>query len=95
MSQPITRRERRLTTQQQHPLRATLRTGLAALVGVATAVPPVVTILDEELNGWALLGVGGQAVVVSSIITRIMATPAVDAVLERVGLGSAPEARVR
>jgi hypothetical protein len=93
MTIPTTRRERRLTTQQRHPLRATFRTALAVLLGAASASPFVVAILDEELSGWTLLGVGGQVVAVSSIVTRVMALPVVDSLLERVGLGSAPEAR--
>ena len=96
MSQPTTRAElraKRATTQQQHPMRAAVRTALAALVAAATAAPLVVAILEEELTGWALLGVGGQVVVVASIVTRVMALPIVDRALELVGLGSAPEAR--
>lgn len=82
----------RLTTQQKHPWRATLRTGLSVLLGAATAVPAVVQIVDEQLHGWELLGLGGQVIAVSAIVTRVMALPAADRMLEFVGLGSAPEA---
>ena len=84
-----------ITTQQAHPVRAAVRTGLAVTVAAATTVPFVVQILDEELNGWEAAGIGGQAIAVAGIITRVMAIPAVDALLERIGLGSSPAVKHR
>lgn len=78
------------TTQQRYPWKATLRTGLAVIIGAATAVPVVATILDDELSGWELATPLGQTVIVASIVTRIMAAPVVDRALSHVGLGSAP-----
>lgn len=81
------------TTQQQHPWKATARTILAVVIGAASLTPYIVTILDEQLQGWEALGLGGQAVAVAAIVTRIIAHPRVDRLLEHVGLGSAPEVR--
>lgn len=79
------------TTQQQHPARATARTILAVVLGLASLTPYIVVILDEQLGGWEALGLSGQAIAVAGIVTRIMALPAVDRALEHLGLGSAPE----
>jgi hypothetical protein len=87
------------TTQQQHPWRAVARTALAVLVGVGIVVPAVVTILTTQLDvylsaevkAW-LIGASGLAVAVSGAVTRIIAIPAVDAWLKRLGLSSSPDA---
>lgn len=73
-------------TQVKHPWRATLRTVLAVVVGLA--------------GSWAVvieaLGVGGGtrfavvSLAVAGAITRLMAVPAVDAILARIGLSAAP-----
>lgn len=100
MSNPITRRERRLTTQQQHPWRASLRTALqVASVLTAAAIVAAPVLVDFIEQFWpgspvAAWIVGGIAVLsaASAALARIAALPQVDAVLELIGLGSAPEA---
>lgn len=79
-----------VTTQQAHPVRASLRTVLAVVAAVASITPYVVQILDEGLSGWGAAGIGGQAIIVAGIVTRIMALPGVDRALEHIGLGSSP-----
>lgn len=95
------------TTQQEHPVRAALRTFVQVwLPGLAVAllvIPEVVTIIMEESGDvlpenlrLILAGIATAAAVVSAILARIMAIPAVDRVLERVlSLGSAPSAAGR
>jgi hypothetical protein len=95
------------TTQQEHPLRAALRTSvqvwLPGLVAALVVIPEVVQIIVEE-TGEALpdnlrlilAGIVTACAVVSAILARIMAIPAVDGLLERVlSLGSAPTAAGR
>jgi len=82
-----------VTTQQEHPLRATLRTGIAVVGGVASITPYVVEIVEDGLTGWEVAGLGGQIVAVAGIITRIMALPQVDRALECLKLGSSPDVK--
>lgn len=96
-----------VTTQQQHPLRAAARTFVQVwLPGLAVAllvVPEVVGIIMEESGDalpdnlrLVLAGIATAAAVMSAILARIMAIPAVDRLLERVlSLGSAPSAAGR
>lgn len=87
------------TTQQQHPWRAVARTVLAVLIGVGLVVPLVVTIVLEQFDvylpaaakAW-LLGASAFTVALSGAVTRIIAIPAVDAWLKRIGLASGPQA---
>lgn len=94
------------TTQQLHPIRAALRTFLQSwlpgLVIALVVIPDVVQIILDEVNkngvvlpdwlGLALAGIVTACAVVSAVLARIMAIPAVDRVLERLlSLGSAPE----
>jgi hypothetical protein len=91
------------TTQQQHPARATWRTVvqgiLSTVLVLGVALPVVAGILDEEIG--YLLGEHAVAVIVSisagvaavaGALARIMAVPAVDAWLKRLGLASGPGA---
>src|SRR5690606_20171571 len=95
------------TTQQEHPVRAALRTFLQVwLPGLAAAlvvIPEVVQIIVEETGDampenlrLVLAGIVTACAVVSAILARIMAIPAVDRLLERLlSLGSAPQGEVR
>lgn len=76
------------STQQQYPWRATLRTVLAVLIPAILAAPEIVAAITQDEPGRAT-GILGLIVVVSGAITRIMAVPAVDRALARIGLGSA------
>ena len=91
------------TTQQEHPLRAALRTFVQVWLAALVVIPEVVQIIVEE-TGEALpdnlrlilAGIVTACAVVSAILARIMAIPAVDGLLERVlSLGSAPTAAGR
>lgn len=70
-------------TQVQHPWKATIRTGIAVLIGVLSVIPVVV----------ATAGIGtvpavAQVVAVTAAITRVMALPQVNELLSKFGLGA-------
>jgi hypothetical protein len=86
-------------TQVAHPGAAVKRTSLAAIIssglGLAVVAPEIVNIILEEAGETmpadmrvALIGVGVGVVIVTAIITRIMAIPAVNAVLTKISFGA-------
>lgn len=87
--------------QLDHPERASRRTALQTVLSVVlvagVAAPVVANIISEELVGvlpenwiaWAV-GILGGITAVSAALTRIMAIPAVDALLERIGMSTLP-----
>lgn len=84
-------------TQQAHPWRAVARTVLAVLVGLGLVVPLVVQALTDQLGlyipdrakAW-LVAASAFTIALSGAVTRIIAIPAVDAWLRRLGLSSTP-----
>lgn len=88
-----------VTSQQMYPWRAVARTVLAVLIGVGLVVPVAVTVILDAFNvylpdgakAW-LVGASAFTVALSGAITRIIAIPAVDAWLKRIGLSSSPHA---
>lgn len=65
-------------TQTRHPWRATLRTVVAALVGLLGLLPVLATVPGvESVPGWS------RAVAIAAVVTRIMAMPGVDEWLRR------------
>lgn len=85
------------TTQQRYPWRAVARTTLAVLIAVGVVVPLAVTIILDAFDiylppaakAW-LVGASAFTVALSGAVTRIIAIPAVDAWLKRLGLSSSP-----
>ena len=87
-------------TQVAHPWRASLRTAVAVLLGLALVLPIVWAIIGEELEkvGWAIPEPVGTVVGViiaaitaaAAIVTRVMAIPAVSDWLTRFNLGPTP-----
>lgn len=86
------------TTQQQHPWKATLRTvvqtGLAVAAALVVALPYVSELVAEfwpttPVIGWIATATAFIAAL-AGVLTRIAALPAVDSLLARIGLGSAP-----
>ena len=99
-----------VTTQQQHPLRAAVRTffqsWLPQLLAALVVIPLIIEAVVDEVNkhgvilpdwlGLAFAGILTACAITSAILARIMAIPAVDRLLERVLLlGSAPNAAGR
>lgn len=89
--------EHATTTQQRYPWRAVARTVLAVLIGVGLVVPVAVTVILDQFDvylpagakAW-LVAASAFTVALSGAVTRIIAIPAVDAWLKRVGLSSSP-----
>ena len=87
-------------TQVAHPWRASFRTAVAVLLGLALVLPIVWAIIGEELGkvGWAIPEPIGTVVGViiaaitaaAAIVTRVMAIPAVSDWLTRFNLGPTP-----
>ncbi len=65
-------------TQTQYPWRATLRTVVAGLIGLASLLPVIVAAGHLETAPGIT-----QALAVSAAVTRILAIPGVDAWLRR------------
>ena len=61
-------------TQTRHPWRATIRTAVAAAIGLLSLAPLILA--GAHLEGTVL---GGQALAVSAAVTRVLAIPAVNA----------------
>lgn len=92
------------STQSRYPLQAMLRTA-TALVGALAAAPVVLfalaealSIFNQELASFIsddiatnIAAVAAVMVAVATALTRIMAIPAVNAWLERIGLGALPK----
>lgn len=71
-----------VTTQSQHPWRATFRTILAVIVALAAMADPIYT----EISGGdpsAATGLAGVALGIAGAVTRVMALPVVEAFLQR------------
>ena len=71
-----------VTTQSQHPWRATVRTILAVIVALAAMAPSIYTAATmgspEAATGAAALALG-----IAAAITRIMALPGVESFFQR------------
>jgi hypothetical protein len=93
--------DKTVSTQTQHPTRATWRTAVQTAVSIVlvagVVAPAAVAIIGEELGdvlpeGWIAWLIAAAAVVaaVAAALARIMAISAVDRALARLGLSSAP-----
>lgn len=91
------------TTQQQYPWRAAARTAAAVLVALPTALlvlAGVLTLVAQDAfaqylpDGWVawLIGAAAFCAAFAGVLSRVMAYPAVDAWLKRIGLASSPRA---
>jgi hypothetical protein len=85
-------------TQIAYPWKATVRTVIAVVVGVAVVAPLALDVIQSELVGYLppetlawLAWAVGLAVAISGTVTRIMAIPLVNAWLTKLGLGATPK----
>jgi len=78
-------------TQVRRPWRATLRTAVAAIAGVAGALPLIVDAVQAGANGVQLGAAGSAAVIYAAAVTRVMAIPVVNKWLTSIGAGAAPK----
>lgn len=94
--------EHEVSTQQRYPWRAALRTAVQVLVALPAGLLVLATVLDivaqdavaSYLPGpWVawLVAASGVCAAVAGALSRVMAVPAVDAWLRRVGLASTPD----
>lgn len=97
-----TRAELKQATQVAYPGRTVLRTlvqiGIPSFVGLVVVVPLIIQIVLEELGehmpeSLRLWLVGAAAVITATglAITRVMAIPAVNAWLGKLGLAATPQ----
>lgn len=88
----MTGRRVAVSTQERHPWKAVLRTVLQLVIGLAFAAPLVVA----AITGDSAEAAGGALAVfltVSAAITRLMAVPYVNELLQRIGLGAEPKSK--
>ncbi|WP_202605334.1 hypothetical protein [Glutamicibacter soli] len=71
-----------MTTQSQHPWRATIRTILAIVIALAAMAPLVYTAATMQSPELAT-GAAAAVLTIAAAITRIMALPVVEAFLQR------------
>lgn len=71
-----------VTTQSQHPWRATIRTILAIVIALAAMAPVVYTAATMQSFELAT-GAAAAVLTIAAAITRIMALPVVEAFLQR------------
>lgn len=71
-----------VTTQSQHPWRATVRTILAVVIALAAMAPVVYTAATMQSPELAT-GAAAAVLTIAAAITRIMALPVVEAFLQR------------
>jgi len=87
-------------TQVEHPWKATFRTVVQTFLAAAAVLALVAPMIQEFVAEWwpgspvvAWIGVGAAFIAsVAGLVTRIMAVPAVNAWLTRIGLGATPRA---
>lgn len=91
-------------TQTEHPARAAMRTFIQAwipgIIGALVVVPEIVRIVLDEFTRsnveppeqlrLILVAIATGAAIVSAVIARVMAIPAVERALRTLGLGAAP-----
>lgn len=81
----------------QRVLRTAVQVGIPAFLSLALVIPQIIEALglpvDSELRLW-LVAVAAGITAVAAAITRIMAIPAVNTWLTRLGLGSVPRSAV-
>jgi|SRR5690606_13029734 len=79
----------------QRVLRTIVQVGIPAFLTFALVLPQIIEALglpvDSELRLW-LLGIAGAVTAVAAALSRIMAIPAVNTWLTKIGLGSIPKA---
>lgn len=82
----------------QRVLRTLVQVGIPAFLAFALVLPQIIEALglpvDSKLRLW-LVAVAAGVTAVATAIARVMAIPAVNAWLIRIGLGSVPASAVR
>ena len=75
-------------------LRTIVQVGIPAFLGIAVVIPQVIEALglpvDSAVHLW-LVAVAGGITAVAGAIARVMAIPAINTWLTKIGLGSVPK----
>jgi predicted naringenin-chalcone synthase len=83
--------------KSQRVLRTIVQVGIPAFIAFATVLPSVIDALglpvDAEVRLW-LLAVAAGVTAVAAALSRVMAIPAVNAWLTKIGLGSVPRSAI-
>ena len=86
-----------VATQVAHPGRATWRTATAGAISIIVALPVILGVvidgMGDQLPGKVkgiLVATSAFTVALTATLTRIMAIPAVNEALSRIGLSAAP-----
>lgn len=97
----MTGRRVAVSTQEKNPRSASVRTGLAALVGMLILLNPVLAVVIEVLRpydaaipAWVFIWLNGAITVTAvaiALVTRIMAVPGVNEWLRKYARWLAPE----
>lgn len=92
-----------MSTQVEHPWRATLRTAGAVTLAMVLLIPPVIGVVRDVLAEHniavpaqldvILAGITVGITVATTIVQRVMLLPGVDALLTRLGIGPTPPRR--
>jgi predicted naringenin-chalcone synthase len=81
----------------QRVLRTIVQTGVPTFIVFAAVLPQIIDALglpvDNDVRLW-LLAVAAGVTAVAGALARVMAVPAVNAFLVRVGLGSVPKSTI-
>lgn len=87
-----------MPTQTAFPWKATIRTGLQVLLGLGATLAAIWLVVQDELGGYlspeaqALIGaIVAGTIAVSTTLARVMAIPAVNDWLTKIGLGAEPK----
>lgn len=75
------------STQEQHPWKATLRTAIALVIGLAGSWAVIVDAAGVDPS-WEWVT---ASLTVAAAITRLMAVPYINGLLQHIGLGSTPK----
>jgi hypothetical protein len=73
-----------------YPWQRALRTAFTTILTVLPLIPQVIAIIQGQWDAEWLTVVGVQAVAINTVLTRIIAIPAVNTFLTKIGLGSVP-----
>lgn len=65
-----------------------LRTAFTTALTVLPLIPQVTAIVNDQIDAEWLIAVGAQAVVINTILTRIIAIPVINTWLTSIGLGA-------
>ena len=73
-----------------YPWQRALRTAFTTILTVLPLVPQVIAIIQGQWEAEWLTAIGVQAVAINTALTRIIAIPAVNTFLTKIGLGARP-----